>query len=272
MAASDFVWKEHVPVFLAAAKRFNVFIAVRQTNKKSLEYVTKPGYAAKRFDCKAKTAKQDVVLKGRPRKTAGLVVDYDVMGDQRAVAYGAGLEAAHKAWKGFAPYHVKDTHDEDGKRRHTYVPGGKLYWTQMDPESEHYGCVQFASSSLIAAGLYIHGDYDLYAIVPADDPRLMTYIVNPGWGNIDMPHARGKELYDVQIYLNSRFNRPMVLHGDQEKYKAHEEDNVLVFFPDGVTERECFGLAAIEDLYRTVFEGRRTGTGMEPRLSGWHTT
>ena len=271
MSASDFVWKDHVPVFRAAAKHFNVYIAVRQTNARSLEYVTRPGYSAKRFDCKAKTAKSDVVLKGRPRKTAGLVVDFDVMGDQRSLAYGASLQEAEKAWKSFSAYHVKGTHDENGKPRYTYVPNGKLYWTQMDPDSEHYGCVQFSSSSLITAGLYIHGDYDLYAIVPADSPRQMTYIVNPGWGNIEMPHARGKELYDVQIYLNSHSNRPMVLHGDQEKYKAHEEDNILVFFPDGVTEKECFGKAAIEDLYRNVFDGRKTGVPGKPRDSGWET-
>jgi hypothetical protein len=271
MAASDYVSHDHVAVFRAAARHFNVFIAVRQTNAHSLPYVTRPGYAAKRFDCKAKTAKGDVVLKGRPRKTAGLVVDWDVMGDQRAVAYGDGLREAEKAWKAFSSYHVKGIHDEYGKPRYTYVPGGKLYWTQEDPASAHYGCVQFASSSLITAGVYIHGDYDLYAIVPADARSQTTYIVNPGWGNIEMPHARGKELYDVQIYINSHCGRPMVLHGDQEKYKAHEDDNLVVFFPDGVTEREYRGKAAIETLYRTVFEGRKTGTPMEPREMGWRT-
>jgi hypothetical protein len=271
MAASDFVWKGHVEVFRAAARHFNVFIAVRQTNTASFDYIQKPGYMAKRFDCKAKTAKKDIVLEGRLRKTAGLVVDWDLMGDQRHLAYGGDVEGAQKAWKDFSAYHVKDIHDEHGKPRHTYVPAGKLYWTQKDPQHPHYGCVMFASTSLIAAGLYIHGDYDLYAIVPADARRSMIYIVNPGWGNIQMPHARGKELYDIQIYINSRINRPMVLHGDQEKYKSHAEDNIVVFFPDGITDKEYYGKAAIEDLYRTVFQGRNTGTPMEPRLSGWQT-
>lgn len=271
MAASDFVAQDHVEIFRAAARHFNVFIAVRKTNEKSLPYVTSAGYVAKRFDCKAKTAKSDVFLKGRVRKTAGLVVDWDLMGDQRPVAYGDGAGAAADAWRDFSSYHAKGIHDEHGKPRYTYVPGGKLYWTQEDPASDHYGCVQFATSSLITAGQYIHGDYDLYAIVPADDPSRTTYIVNPGWGNIEMPHARGKELYDVQIYINSRCRKPMVLHGDQEKYKSHEKDDLVVFFPDGVTDAEYHGKTAIEELYRTVFQGRKTGTPMAPRDSGWRT-
>jgi len=74
-----------------------------------------------------------------------------------------------------------------------------------------------------------------------------------------MPHARAKELYDIQIYINSRLDKPMVLHGDQEKYSEHTNDNIVVFMPDGKTDKEYKGKAEIVELYRTLFEGRRTG-------------
>lgn len=260
-AASDYVWRDHVPVFQAAAKHFKVFIAVRKTNAASLGFIPKSGYVGKRFDCKAKTANNDVLIGGRLRKTAGLVVDWNVMEPVRGIAYGGEkLTSAEKAWKEFEPLLARDLYDADGSWKYTYFPGGKVYGTQMDPNHDHYGCVMFSPSSLIAAAKYIHGDYDLYAIVPEDSRAQTIFVVDDHWGNIPMKHARAKKLYDIQIYLNSCFNKPLVLHGDQEKYADHpDREDIVVFFPDGRTVKFYSDKAKIEQLYRELFQGRLTG-------------
>src|SRR5882724_9163351 len=58
-------------IFLDAARRFQVWILVRRTNRASLEYIGKPGFVPKPIDCKAKTADENI---GR-YKLAGLVID-----------------------------------------------------------------------------------------------------------------------------------------------------------------------------------------------------
>ena len=251
MDTSTFMREKDIDIFRACAKRFNVAIGVRRTNPESLKYIDRAGYAAKRLDCKAKTADNHVTLNGRTYETAGLVVNPHVVG---AGAYRGGkLESALKEWnENFAGMVAEDV---AGK---TYFPGGKLYGVQTNPAHKHFGCVMFASSSLITAALYVHGDYDLYAIVPMDAPDATTFVVDKHWGSIDMKHARAKELYDVQIFLNSRFGRPLVLHGDQEKYRGHTDEDVDFFLCDG-SVRVIRGKAELEALYRETFKGRGTG-------------
>ena len=114
MAASDYVWRDHVEAFRAAARHFKVFIAVRRTNARSMEYIPKAGYAAKRFDCKAKTADEDVFLDGRLYRTAGLVVDPTVVG---ARAFRPGKHAnAMKEWGRFLPLLAQERHYTTLKR------------------------------------------------------------------------------------------------------------------------------------------------------------
>jgi hypothetical protein len=62
---------QDITIFAQAARQFKVWILVRRTNPKSLQYVALPGYTPKRIDCKAKTADKDV----SSYKLAGLVVD-----------------------------------------------------------------------------------------------------------------------------------------------------------------------------------------------------
>ena len=242
---------QDIDTFKAAAKRFNAWILVRRTNSESIKYAGERDYVPKRLDCKAKTADFDVVLPGiGKRLTAGLVVNPTLPGFENAFKQGKYTEALTE-WNGFKPL----VHFPDPGKPVTYFPGGKFYSVQMNPAHKHFGCVMFSSSSLAAAGKYIHGDYDLYAIIPADNPGTNVRVVETRFGNI--PHARGKEFTDVQIFLNSRMGVPMVLHGEQEKYKDHTDEPIDIFCPDGDIAEAC-GRSGLEIFYEALFDGRRT--------------
>jgi hypothetical protein len=242
-----------VIVFQDAAKHFNVYIAVRRTNTASLKYIGVAGYVPKRLDCKPKTADQDGIVEGQLRELAGLVVDPTIVGE---AAFKPGkYKKAVTEWEKFSHTLLGPPMlDVDGRPAYTYIPPGKFYAVQLDNSHKHYGCLMFSASSLITAGRYIHGDYDLYAIVPASDKTSNVFVSETRLGQ---PHMRGKELFDVQHYINRRIGAPMILHGDQEKYSDHTDEEIDVFFPDSRVFT-CRDKAEIEALYKTEFQGRRT--------------
>lgn len=240
--------------FAKAAGWFKLYILVRATNPASLPYMSLAGYSAKRLDCKAKTADVNVMIGGRQYETAGLVVCPDVVGPS---AYSGGKYAkAVEEWKKFAPKVAAGIYGAGGKPTKTYFPNGGLYGVQMDPSHKHYGCVMFASNSLVAAAGYVHGDYDLYAIVDAANPTETVFVSET---RLEEKHVRSRELLDVQMFINRHLGRPMVLHGDQEKYAAHSDEEVYSFFPDGRTTQTLNGKAAVEAFYATTLGGRKTG-------------
>jgi hypothetical protein len=264
MATSDFMRPQDMQVFKAAAKNFKVYIGVRRTNPASLPFIERPGYVAKRLDCKPKTADWDVVLNGAVYQTAGLVVDPTVVGEG-AFKSGKKFKDAWKSWGDFSKLVASGIQRADGAHRITYLPNGKHYAVQMNPDHHHYGCVMFSATGLITQAAYIHGDYDLYAVVPADDTTRTTFLTERRLGQY---HARSRELLDVQMFINRGIGRPMVLHGDQEKYLDHQDEDVDFFFPDGVTVREVSGKAGLEALYKDEFGGRKTGGGYKPKVQG----
>jgi hypothetical protein len=241
---------QDIEAFKAAAKRFKVWILVRRTNKESIKYIGQKEYVAKRLDCKAKTADTDANLPGGGKvETAGLVVDPTLPGFEKAFKPGKHSEAL-KEWAGFKPL----LYVPESRRPVTYFPGGKLYSVQMDPAKKHYGCVMFSQSSLASAAKFIHGDYDLYAIIPQDNPGTNVRVVETRFGSV--PHARGKQFTDVQIFLNSRMGLPLVLHGEQEKYKDHTDEAIDIFCPDGELAEACNRMG-LEIFYEAWFEGRK---------------
>lgn len=118
------------------------------------------------------------------------------------------------------------------------------------------------SSSLLSAGKYIHGDFDLYGIVPAVDPSKNVAVSELRLGR---HHSRSPEFFDVQNYINSRIGVPMVLHGAQESYGAeHSDEGIDLFCPDG----KMIGAenaAEIGMLYEKQFKGRKLFTHDGPR-------
>lgn len=246
-------------VFKAAAEHFDVYILVRRANMMSLRYVGDPGCAPKRFDCKAKTADADYTAAGLgPKQTAGLVVDPTITG-RAAFDTGEKYAKALAEWTGFVAKMLKpEIRTLAGQKAVTYIPGGGLYFVDLDPASPRYGCVKFTSTSLLTAGKYIHGDFDLYGIVRADDParNVTAREIRP-----EDEHYRSPEFFDVQNFVNSRLGVPMVLHGAEESrgQKQHTEEGIDIFHPDGtITGAE--NAVEIARLYATTFKGRKLFT------------
>ena len=244
--------------FQAAAKRFNVYILLRRTNVMSLRYIGDPNCVPKRLDCKAKTADADYTAAAfGPKQTAGLVVDPTITGPA-SFNGGRKYAAALAEWSSFAARMLKPAvRTLAGQQAVTYIPDGGLYFVDLDPASLRHGCVKFTASSLLTAGKYIHGDFDLYGIVRADDPARNVAVSETRLGQ---HHSRSPEFFDVQNFVNNRIGVPMVLHGAQESYgPEHSEEGIDIFHPDG-TMAGAENAAEIARLYETVFKGRKLFT------------
>jgi hypothetical protein len=255
--AAKYIAAEHVQAFKSAAKRWAVWILVRSSNPESHKYIGKPGYVPKRLDCKAKTAQID----RPPYRLAGLVASPDI----HPLAFG-GRDVSNE-WLQFQPYLYIP---EPGQKR-TYLPAGKPYTLEMDANHVHFGCVIFTKYGLITDKNFIYGDYDLYAIVSEKDPSNNIFVEETRL-HPNMPHNRSPELFDVQHYLNRLLRVPMILHGTQETYSLHTKDDVVIFWPDGATITEAQGKDAIEQLYKTTFQGRRAhgkGVPAQPHKGKW---
>lgn len=236
-------------VFAQAAALYRVYIAVRRTNTAALQYIGKPRYIPKMLDCKAKTADFDVIVNGKLYKTAGLVVDPTIVGNG---AYKGGKHAkALSEWEKFRP-HLGPAVAASGQPP-MYLPAHRSYLVQTDPSHIHYGCVMHCKSGLRTAGHFVHGDYDLFSVVPVGDKVSNVFVEEERMG---VPHARGKDLLDVQTYINARIGSPMVRHGEQEHFSDSADEEIDVFFPDGVTVKSYLNAAAIRELYAQEFAGR----------------
>jgi hypothetical protein len=244
--------------FKKAAQLYGVYVLVRRTNLASLRHIGDPMCVPKRLDCKAKTADADFVdPKYGPKDSAGLVVDPMIAG-AGAFHTKKKYESATKKWKEFSEAMIdKRVATYEGQRALTYVPNGGFYFVDLNPASPRYGCLKFTITSVIAAGRYVHGDFDLYGIVRANDPVRNVAVTEQRLGQL---HARSPEFFDVQHCVNRELDVPMVQHGAQESHdEEHSDEGLDIFHPDGtVTGAE--DVAAIKKLYATVFKGRRLFT------------
>lgn len=241
--------RDHVTVFARAAAWYKVYILVRRTNPESLQYIGRKGYAAKPIDCKAKTADCNVTVNGVRAEIAGLVVDPQLVG---AGAFGSTRKYAEamKEWGKFRSHLAP--------AGHAYVPPDQPYDVQGDPSQPHFGAVcTYGSGGLRhpKARIFIHGDYDLFAIVPVENKTENIFVQETLRGQ---PHSRGQQLMDVQNYLNRNMGVPMVLHGEQDHFKAEvaADEAVDVFMPDGINVRSLTG-AQITSFYEEELSGRR---------------
>ena len=147
------------------------------------------------------------------------------------------------------------------------------YILQTNPEHTHYGALAWIEAGVVSPK-YIHGDYDLYAIVPANsaatrDAAPRNY--NMGGAvpsslpleqrlNLGAPLSMdtGPLLFEIMNYLDRAFAYPMVMHAEQENLE-HKDDEVIAFLPaprDGRSSVVLAGQAAIELFYREEFGGR----------------
>ena len=261
---------QDVGIFAIAAKLYKVYILVRRTNKASVKYIGKEGFVAKRIDCKAKTADRNPVISDAKLKikdlqpdVAGLVVD------PRAVGPGA-FSHTNKYDKAVSIW------DNDFKRHLDTGTGAYLsdttpYAVQMDPAKPRYGAVMMyrIGQRHENTQLFIHGDYDLFSIVPVDDPASNIFVERTTSSGVN--DVRGKQLMDVQNWINGRIGVSMILHGEQDHFSDTFDDTVDVFFPDGTTVKTRAG-GALRLFFQQELQGRtlhRTGTPVAPAGGLW---
>lgn len=262
-----FIRPKDVAVFKRVAKRFNLYIAVRRTNPASLLYIQRPGYEPKQLNCKFKTADRDVVIAGRKSRVAGLVVDPSLPGMDAAFIDRRKYREAQQIWH--------DNVDRFVWRDDEPMASRRCYGVNLEKGSEHYGALKSGFYHSRASAKFIHGDYDLYDIVRADDPSKHIIVNEFRYDSGDDPglrHVRVPEFMDVQNNLNLGFGVPMVRHGAQAGFKDITDDNIDVFFPDGETVKSYLGQGAIRALYQTEFKGRshiHKHTPVRPHFGRW---
>jgi hypothetical protein len=249
----SYMLAKHVEAFKRAAAFFKVWILVRRGNKESHQWIGKKGYMPKPLDCKAKTADLDF----QQWKTAGLVVSPDHV---RLAFSPEKLTSALKEWPGFAQHlYLFDRNNPQANLAADRE--GKHYTLQLDESSDHYGCVVYKPVFRRQAD-YLHADYDIYAIVNANDPRTNILVQEKGAGG--MPHSRSPNLQPVQYFVKAasqpkvaQVPQPaMIQHGEQETFKTDFSDPLDVFWPDGKTVTSLENEQKIREFYRITLQGR----------------
>lgn len=246
---ADFVHPNHLRIFIAAAQTFNCHILVRETGKASLNWVGKKGYTGKRADLKAKTANRNV----GHHHVAGLVCSPFLLpqafdGQRLITARNKWRESSHlinvlKNVSGF---------DDEVQPRGCQTP----YLLQTDPNHKHYACVALVEMGLLRPR-YVHGDYDLYAIIPAGqqfDPSTMAARQSALGSTmapdslraqqlmrLSVPNFEGPLSFRVAAYINTRISETspdllgalMVNHGEQIGIgkEGHTFEPVLAVMP-----------------------------------------
>ncbi len=262
---------EDAAAFRWVARHHNAYILVRETNEESIGYINSPGFTPKRLDCKFKTATKSFHHKGINKylNVAGLVVN-PLMDNEFFQAFKKPNKFIESCdiWRNYHKQVVHDSfsHDEQGRANYVYF-APKLYTVNSDPNSDRYGCLMFSSCSLLSGASFIHGDYDLFGIVPADNP---SENISVNEKRLGYDHSRGRLFFDVQHSLHKKMGVAMIQHGSQEKYTTDMNDAIDVFFPDGDTVKYYKGESAIKALYKDLFQGRvmYTNTNNTKKLIG----
>jgi hypothetical protein len=257
--AKSYIAPEHERIFKQAARTYEVWILVRESNPKAWRFYDRDGYYPKRLDIKAKTAKKDLP----PYELAGLVPNPET----HPGAFGdRNLGKVHEYWKATLPHVYIPAPGEN----RVYLPAGKLYSVESDPRHKHYGCLYFTLYGLASKKLFICGDYDLYGLISAKDPSQHLFVEETMLGQ---PHARTPELRDVQYFLNRELGAPLIQHGAQESFMSHQEEGVVIFWPDGNQVTYANNKKEIEELYRGLFQGRpahQAGTPADSAHGRWN--
>ena len=232
MAVGDIILERHKPIFAMVARKppigVGVWILVRGTNKESLEYLSKADYKTrytpKPIDCKAKTA--------RKGPCAGLVVNPH---NAQNAFDDKGLGEAIDLWD-----------DRDKKKGNPLLFSERRDHYSEESSGPLKGCIKLD-------GKYIHGDYDLKAIIVPGHESATIALVSELQGVSNVRH--GPRFYEVQRRLNAAMGAEMVQHGAEDEFTGHSNDSIFVFGPNGECE-ELRGLAQIQSWYDRF--GRQT--------------
>lgn len=242
---SNFVHPRHYQFFVEVARIHDCYILVRETRAPSIHWVGKQEYTGKRVDMKAKTAKKDV----GSYQLAGLVCSPEIhpgafVDSKKALEY----------WHDHKPL-VTNPPEQPGFQDSDRLNVPTPYVLQNNPRHKHYGCIAFVEFGLLVPR-YVHGDYDLYAIIPAGNrynanTRVQVSSVGPNMSHKTLSQQVeaqvkfgakdfiGPLTFNVANYINSRIamlssdyvGALMINHGEQvnigESGVTHER--VLAF-------------------------------------------
>jgi hypothetical protein len=227
--ANHFVHPRHQAFFIEAAEVHACHILVRETGAPSIHWIGKEGYTGKRGDLKAKTAKKDV----GHWQLAGLVCSPDI----HPGAFGdRDPKSVRKEWQDALPL-ITVPPDARGFDDDRQIRVKTPYILQTNPAHKHFGCVAWVEHGLVTPK-YIHGDYDLFAILPLGNRyNAMTNVrVHHVGSTMDHPAAGSKEsvsarradyigplTFNVANYINARIsmtspgigNALMINHGEE---------------------------------------------------------
>lgn len=136
------------------------------------------------------------------------------------------------------------------------------YLVQTNPNHPHYGCVALVESGLIRPR-YVHGDYDLFAIIPAGhafdaetahqhaSERRMGTTVAPGHLGLakreqrQLANFEGPLVFQLANFLNVRIGSThpdlvgslMVNHGEEVSWRKKKPDPAAVHLPGGLRSK-----------------------------------
>ena len=210
----DYVHPGHFMFFVEAAAKFHCHILIRKTGEASLSWIGKRGYTGKRGDLKAKTA--DVKVGRFP--VAGLVCSpllrpESFSPDRRVEACQIWMQSRQLITE------PRDTAGFDDQQRPSRCT--TPYLVQTNPNHPHHGCVALVESGLLVPR-YVHGDYDLFAIIPAGhafdadaahslahERRMGTTVAQTRLGLAQrearsMANMEGPLTFNVANFINSR--------------------------------------------------------------------
>jgi len=249
---SDFVHPNHFNIFVQAARTFNCHILVRKTGQSAISWIGKRGYTGKRADLKAKTANRNI---GR-YQLAGLVCSPQLLPQAFTPER---LVSAQTEWSKSA-HLITAPGDKAGFADNRQPQGCRTpYLVQTNPDHKHFGCVALVEMGLLAPR-YVHGDYDLYAIIPAGkafDPgnvqvrhsSLGSTMTPASLGlqeqlRLSVPNLDGPLSFRVAAFINNRIaaSSPdllgalMVNHGEQVNLgqRGQTVEPVLAIMPKQV--------------------------------------
>ncbi len=286
---ADRVMRRHDQrAFAYTAWWFHVFILVRRSNPASIRYIGQTGFIPKGPDTKAKTAQNNVHIKetGWVSNVAGLVCNPHAPGMSSAYATPKKNASALKEWQKFeaSGRHCNDlTWSDEKTPSRFYLPSGQPFFTDTRPGTNRFGALMKDTGRGVLHASYIHGDYDLFAVVPADNPGMNIVVseqhASSPWSHLnragktpaateeadktaaqkaeEIPNFRGQKFIDVQNMLNGRMGVNMVLHGSQEKAVNSFDEEVDVFMPNGMDSFSLLTEADLRSFYDTVLRGRK---------------
>jgi hypothetical protein len=276
--ARGYVKDSHVSIFLEATAKFHAYILVRNTGVGSLSWAGQRGYTAKRADMKCKTANQEYHVY---YKLNGLVCSPDIhfraFKDDR-------LKKAREVWAKSQPLITNCSFTNEDWPKQCRTP----YLMQTNLKHRHYGVVAYIETG-ITSPRYVHGDYDLFAIVHESSVATREVVrINYNQGSV--PSAlplqdqlalskplvmdSGPLLFRLMNHLDREFGYPMVMHAEDENRRPEpgknpnegqeksKEEQVIVFLPPLARHSGRGGVmflennAQIETFYAIEFRGR----------------